>query len=179
LPDAREPEVLCDPGEVAMAYPAVTGRRVMRGVGTFLSGVVVAVIGTVAVTSDDEVIGRPVARDFFEQYWTDAVRHPERSWPRLTDGFKENHGDLTYEKYREYFGQYVKVDVDSIVEYDGVPNRFELTLRYDFKGSRSDVSERTAYSLECNSWKNYVSFVSCAPEDLKINDGLPLTPVYE
>ncbi len=120
-----------------------------------------------------------MAREFFKQYWVDAVKHPELSWPRLTEGFKDNQDNLAYGAYTQYFGQYVKVNVDSIVEYNGVPNRFELTLTYDFKDRKPNVSERVAYSLECDSWKNYISFFSCNSDDLKINDGLPLSPAYK
>jgi hypothetical protein len=137
--------------------------------GSFIFGVIVALAGGVSISPTDDAIDRPTARDFLEMYWNTAVSDPRSGWTYLTADFQKRQHNSNYEEYREYFDQYSGIDIESVVEYSGVPNRFTIKVTYH-KDEKKDTHDDLAITLGCDSWKNHVNFVTCDSDQLQILD---------
>lgn len=138
------------------------GRFVLgvAAVGTF----VVAAFSLLAPTESTD-IGK--ARAFLGAYYGNAPFQPERTWRRLTESYKENNADLTWDVYDEYFSQFSEMTVSDVANYETERGEWYAASVFRKNKNGDTATTRYAFDLRC-PWYSRLPVLDCSASNLQI-----------
>lgn len=130
-----------------------------------IAGLLLAVL-----VAGNEQFDRPVAEQFFADYWSSATKDPDETWMLLTDDFRSKRR-LDLGAYKADMMKYRAVEVEEL-RYSERLNYFEMQLVFHLADSDTAVRESLTYGIQCRSWlRDHMPWMKCRAGDLVIFDG--------